>query len=308
MFDSRSDAEAARDRLSQYGIDASRVRIIDKEAGVSATGSEHQEGFWSSLKDMFMPEEDRHAYGEGIRRGGYMLAAEVDESRADKACRLLDEAGSVDFDQRQSEWRSQGWSGFGAGQQAGAFGRPSNDDEYDSDRPHGRAEERGTVAEERIPVIEEDLKISKREVERGGARVRSYVREVPVHEQVRLREEHVEVERRPVDEPLRGPGQADEIFRDHEIEMTERAEEAVISKEARVTEEVVLRKTAGERTENVDDTVRKTEVDIDREGAERSVFSNLDRDNNREDLADRKDGALERSSSKLDRERDEREL
>ncbi|HEX8062397.1 MAG TPA: DUF2382 domain-containing protein [Allosphingosinicella sp.] len=54
-------------------------------------------------------------------------------------------------------------------------------------------------AEERIPIVEEELRVGKREVERGGARVRSYVTETPVSEQVNLREEHVSVERRPVD-------------------------------------------------------------------------------------------------------------
>jgi stress response protein YsnF len=58
---------------------------------------------------------------------------------------------------------------------------------------HGRV-----VQEEHIPLVEEELRVGKREVNRGGARVRSYVREVPVHEQVSLREEHVDVERRPV--------------------------------------------------------------------------------------------------------------
>lgn len=273
MFDSRSEAESARDRLSAADIEADRVRIVDQSSGGSSSSgsgsSGDGEGFWASLKDMFMPDEDRHAYGEGIRRGGYMLVADVDESDADRACQILDQAGSVDFDQRQSEWKSQGWGGYQADTQAGAFGRLSNDDQYASGRDSD---------EQRIPVAEEHLNIGKREVERGGARVRSYVREVPVHEQVNLREEHVEVERRPVDERME-TGSGGDIFQEREIEMTEHAEEAVIGKEARVTEEVVLRKTSEERTQNIDDTVRKTEVDVDNIGREdRSAFSGLDRD------------------------------
>ena len=113
--------------------------------------------------------------------------------------------------------------------------------------------------EARIPVVEEQLQVGKREVERGGVRVESRVEEVPVEEDVRLREERVRVERRPVDRPA---GDAETLFREGTVEVTERAEEAVVAKEARVVEEVVVNKEVGERTETVRDTVRRTDVDV----------------------------------------------
>ena len=82
-----------------------------------------------------------------------------------------------------------------------------------------------------------------------------------MQEQVTLREEHVRVERRPADRPVAAGDDA--LFRERTIEATESAEEAVVSKEARVTEEVVVRKTAEERTETVSDTVRRTEVEVE---------------------------------------------
>ncbi|HYP52800.1 MAG TPA: YsnF/AvaK domain-containing protein [Pyrinomonadaceae bacterium] len=113
--------------------------------------------------------------------------------------------------------------------------------------------------EARIPVVEEQLEVGKREVERGGVRVESRVTERPVEEQVHLREERVNVERRPVDRPVTN---ADAAFREGTIEVTERAEEAVVAKQARVVEEVVVNKEVGERTETVRDTVRRTDVDV----------------------------------------------
>ncbi len=115
--------------------------------------------------------------------------------------------------------------------------------------------------EERIAVVEETMKVGKREVNRGGVRVRSYVVETPVSEQVSLRDEHVSVDRRPV---TGGTVPAD-AFRERTIEMTETAEEAVVAKDARVVEEVVVRKDVDNRTETVSDTVRSTKVDVDRE-------------------------------------------
>jgi uncharacterized protein (TIGR02271 family) len=110
-----------------------------------------------------------------------------------------------------------------------------------------------------IPVVEEELKVGKREVERGAVRVESKVTETPVEAEVNLREERVRVERRPVDRPV---GSADNAFKEGTIELTERAEEAVVGKEARVVEEVVVGKEVAERTETVRDTVRRTDVDV----------------------------------------------
>jgi uncharacterized protein (TIGR02271 family) len=113
-----------------------------------------------------------------------------------------------------------------------------------------------------IPIAEERLRVGKRDVSHGRIRVRSYVVEEPVSESVNLREENVDVQRRPVDRPLTGD---DRLFEDRTIEVEERGEEAVVAKEARVTEEVVVTKDVNERTEEVSDKVRHTEVEVEDE-------------------------------------------
>ena len=307
MYDSRSEAEAARERLSASNIDADRVRIIDNSSGgdgISGSSgntaqSTENQGFWSQMKELFVPDEDRHSYAEGISRGGYLLTAEVDEDEADQACRILEESNSVDFDSREQEWRgNDSWSGFaGAGSPMGSRSA-MEDSTYGSTGGTGTSglgtstgqsglgstgttgTHGQTVAEEHIPIVEEQLKVGKREVNRGGVRVRSYVREVPVHEQVTLREEHVDVERRPVNQSASAAGLTGDIFQEKNIELTETSEEAVVAKEAQVREELVVRKTAEEHVENIDETVRRTEVDVD--GAEkRSAFGSFGSDNDR---------------------------
>jgi uncharacterized protein (TIGR02271 family) len=261
MFDSKSQAEAARERLTQSRIDADDVRIVDQSQS-SPSGGESGEGqgLWSAIKAAFIPPEDSHSYEEGLRRGSYLLCARVDEDCADEAIRILDQSDSVDMDERENSWRGEGWSPYRAGGESGGF----------------RQQETGrTVEEERIPIVQEELRVGKREVERGGARVRSYVTETPVSEQVNLREEHVSVERRPVDRELSQSELQGDMLRDREIEMTETAEEAVVAKEARVREELVLRKTAEERTETVEDTVRNTEVEVDEGASDRSAFGSF---------------------------------
>jgi hypothetical protein len=80
-----------------------------------------------------------------------------------------------------------------------------------------------------------------------------------------LREEQVKVERRPVDQPATEADMA--AFKEGSIEVSETAEEAVVSKTARVVEEVVVGKEVQNRTETIDDTVRRTDVEVEQMGA-----------------------------------------
>jgi len=111
-----------------------------------------------------------------------------------------------------------------------------------------------------IPIIEEQLRLGKRTVEKGAAQVRTSVTEVPVQESVTLREENVTVERRPVDRTVEN---APAAFKEGTIEVTTQAEVPVVSKEAHVVEEVVIGKNVTEHEETVSDTVKRTEVDVD---------------------------------------------
>jgi uncharacterized protein (TIGR02271 family) len=102
-------------------------------------------------------------------------------------------------------------------------------------------------------------------VQRGVVRVHRRITETPIEEQVTLNEEHAVVERRPVDRPATSADLA--AFKEGEMEIRETTEEPVVSKTARVVEEVSIGKEASERTETVSDTVRRTDVDVERTGA-----------------------------------------
>lgn len=119
-----------------------------------------------------------------------------------------------------------------------------------------------------IPVVQEELKVGKRDVQRGGVRVYSRLVETPVDESVSLREEHVNVQRRPVDQPISTSDAA--AFKEQSIELRENAEEAVVQKSARVVEEVVVGKDVSQRQENIHDTLRHTEVQVESLGDDSS--------------------------------------
>jgi Domain of unknown function (DUF2382) len=179
FFDNREDANQAVERLMSIGIVISDITMVaGSESGQTGAYAD-QEGtsFWKALKDLFLPEEDRYVYAEGLRRGGYLVSVRVSDVQYERALDILDYEGTINIDERAEAWRAEGWTGYGAGSSA------------------TRAESGGEAV---IPVTEEELRVAKREVGQGRVRVRSYVVEQPIQEQVSLRQERVDVERRPL--------------------------------------------------------------------------------------------------------------
>ena len=111
LFDTKADADAGAERLRQSGVDAGSVAVHDqtthKTSGDYSTGED--QGLWASIKNVFVPHEDRHTYEEGIRRGGFLLTADVDDDKTPAAVQALEEANTVDLDSRSQQWRSEGW-------------------------------------------------------------------------------------------------------------------------------------------------------------------------------------------------------
>ncbi len=120
----------------------------------------------------------------------------------------------------------------------------------------------GSGREETVQVVEEELSVGKRKVASGGVRVTTSVSERPLKETVRLREEHVEAERRPADRTLDAK-EAEAAFEEKTVEMMGTSEEAEVSKTARVVGEVSLSKETKEREQTVRDTVRRTDVEVE---------------------------------------------
>ena len=131
-----------------------------------------------------------------------------------------------------------------------------------ADFQSGTREHSAEQGETTIPVIEEEIRVGKRDVESGGVRVNTRVEETPVNEQVSLRDETVTVERRRVDQPADASTTTD-AFREGTFEVREHDEEAMVQKDARVVEEIVINKDVEQRTENIQDTVRRTDVDVE---------------------------------------------
>ncbi len=192
-------------------------------------------GLIGALVGSGIPEEHAEVYEEGIKSGGIVLRAYP--------------RNAEDLAFIEDKWEDCG------GEQIFTY---EGEEMSQVNTANTRRVDADGVA---IPVIEEELHVGKRAVESGGVKVRTDVKEIPVEETVKLREENVVVERTPVNRPV---SDADiEAVKDGDLTITERAEKAVVGKDARVVEEVVVGKKVDERTETVSDTVRRTEVDVE---------------------------------------------
>jgi len=251
FFDNSSDAQNAVEELTNNGFSRDNIDIslntVNTEAATTNTESgnykdTNESGVGRFFRSLF--RDDRYEadkYTTVAERGNSVVtvyAATAEE--AQRAADILDSSGAIDVNERAIEY------GYTSG--SGITSKETMDTRS------------GNVPSS-IPVVEENVQIGKREVETGGVRLRSRIVETPIEENLRLREEHVRVERTPVDRPATD---ADlQNFQEREIEITEHAEVPVVNKEARVVEEVNLNKDVEEIDETVKETLRKTKVDIE---------------------------------------------
>lgn len=307
VYDSYAQAESAMNELLSSGFSRSDVRLNPEPSGseqgatISTDEQPQEHGIGHFFRSLFgMEEHERHEhhdlYAEAVRRGSCVLAVDAasDEQR-ERATEIMNRHDPIDIDERSAHWRTQGWTGYDAsaprlsddeiarerstygtaagtvtGATTGTAATAAMQDTTSDTAQNASAGQR-TEGTSTFPVVEEELKVGKREVQRGGVRVYQRVQERPVEEAVQLRQEHVKVERHAVDQPV---SQADmAAFKEGTVELREMAEEPVVSKTAHVVEEVVVGKEVSQETANIKDSVRRTDVEVEQLGADASGAS-----------------------------------
>lgn len=268
VYDSYAQAQNAMNELLACGFSRDEVQLSpesDRSTTTQASTTTHDQhggsgigNFFRSLFGMDEDRADRDIYSEAVRRGSCVLTVYADsDEQSDQAVDIMNRFNPVDVDERASAWRSEGWTSYDESAPM------LTDSEIQNER--SRYSQGRTGEQARIPVVEEELKVGKRAVQRGGVRVFTRVTEKPVQESVDLRKERVTVERHAVDQPASEADMA--AFKEGTVELRETSEEPVVSKTARVVEEVVVGKEVTQETENIKDTVRRTDVDVEQLGA-----------------------------------------
>ncbi|WP_419827140.1 general stress protein [Sphingomonas sp.] len=81
-------------------------------AGIGAAGGAATGSIVGALKNAGHSEDEAQVYAEGVRRGGTMVSARVDDSDAARVEAALDRASRVDVAARGAAYRQSGWTGF----------------------------------------------------------------------------------------------------------------------------------------------------------------------------------------------------
>jgi stress response protein YsnF len=225
LLDGMDEAKATMRDLQRLGIDERRINLVTKD-----TRNAQSTDLVDGLVRMGVPKNEAVAYADGVRQGYTLETAIVEDDKAQQALEVMREHAHID--ERTGRARTERLT-----------------------------DAKKDLTGKAIPIVEEKLEVGKREVETGGVRVSTHVISQPVAEEITLRSERVDVQRRRVDRPIE-PG--DEAFRDQVVEVTAKTEEPVVAKTARVVEEVVVTKDVDQRSQTIRDNVRKTDVNVEK--------------------------------------------
>lgn len=121
----------------------------------------------------------------------------------------------------------------------------------------------GPTTDDAMTRSEEELHVGKTEREAGRVRLKKYVVEEEVQKTVPVRREEVRLEREPITEANAGDAMDGPAISEEEHEVVLHEEEAVVEKRAVPKERVRLDKDVTMEEQQISETVRREEVDVD---------------------------------------------
>lgn len=255
IFNSMDEAEIAADDLFDNGFLKENIDVSSGEK--YEEDEEGESGITRFFKNLFGTNDEKTKRYSRVARKGYVVAVHThSEEESLEACEILDDNGAIDVNDHYRKHLAQLYNDeFEKNEET------EEEIEDNNERDINNEITEDDESTETIPVIEEEMEVHKKEVPTGGVRVRSRIIEKPVEENLRLREEHIHVERRkvdrtPTDEELKN-------FKNQTTEFTEHAEVPEVEKTPKVVEEVRLQKDVDHRDETVRDKVQRKDVDVE---------------------------------------------
>ena len=251
-FDTQAHAQAAVDALKAGGFHTDDISMFDKNrVGL------REPGLWQRIFGGGLAEHEADVYSQSLDRGGMLVSVRVPDSEVAHATGILDIHRPIDVHDRAIT------TGIAPVAKVEAAVASIAAKPLEVVQKVAVSPKLAEAHDEVLRLAEEQLEVGKRMVETGRTRVRRFVTEREVSADVTLHEEHADVLRRAVSDP-KYLGDID--WADATIEIRETAEQALVSKTARVVEEVGLRKIGSDHVETVHDKIRRQQVEIERLG------------------------------------------
>jgi uncharacterized protein (TIGR02271 family) len=248
LFDTAHHAEAARHNLEVAGFAPSEISIINNQTLALDGDNLTEPGLWRRLFGRDVKPSEATTYGLAVDSGGVVLTVRVPETEVAKATSILNADQAVDLQKRAVQ---EGLISAAAPPNTAAT----------TPQLATMAADTTLAGDEVFRLAEEQLNVDKRVVQDGTTRIRRFVTETPVEAQVTLHEEHARVIRRAISDPT---FVRDVDWTEKTIEVTEMAEEPVITKSVHIAEEVVIRKEATDSVRTLQDKVRRQQVEVER--------------------------------------------
>ena len=248
LFDTAEHAEAARRNLENAGFPSSDISVVGKLGLPGDASALRRPGLWQKLFGRDIEEHEARVYGKTVEAGGVVLTLRAPDSQLSKAMGILNQHNVVDVKSRAIE--------------AGYLAKETVAETRTTTPMPAKPLTTDIGKGEVLRLAEEQLEVGKRLVTEGTTRIRRFIVEKPVEAQVTLHEEHVEIVRRAVADPA---SVKDIDWTDRTIEIIETIEQPVVSKSTHIAEEVVIGKKGTDRVETVKDTVRRQQVEVERE-------------------------------------------
>jgi len=253
-YDTAAHAQAAVEALKAGGFHADDISSFDKtRVGL------REPGLWQRMFGGGLAQHEADVYSQSLDRGGVVVSVRVPDSEVAHATGILDLHRPIDVHDRAVT------TGLAPAARVEAAVASIATTPVVTDQRVAVSPKLAEAHDEVLRLAEEQLQVGKRMVETGRTRVRRFVTEQEVSADVTLHEEHADILRRAVTDP-KYIGDID--WADTTIEVRETAEQALVSKTARVVEEVGLRKIGSDHVETVRDKIRRQQVEIERLGAD----------------------------------------
>ncbi len=256
IFNSMKEAQIAADDLFDNGF---LKENIDVSSGEKYEEDEKGESAITRFfKNLFGTNDEKTKQYSHVAKKRYVVAVHAQSvEEALEACEILDDKGAIDVNDHYNKYFTPVTENRDAAQDE----KTDEEDIQNNVEAHTDDEIADESQSKIVPAIGENPEVPKKEVPTGGVRVRSRIVEKPVEENLRLREEHVHIERRkvdraPTDEELRN-------FKKETAEFTADTKVPGMDTTPKVVEEVSVQKDVDLSNENVHDKVRSSDVVVE---------------------------------------------
>jgi uncharacterized protein (TIGR02271 family) len=221
---------------------------------------------WVTLSTGLFGTKESFAPLQGAQHDGDQLVLAVTKDQVKGAPNIADDGH---IDENQQAEISRYYAGLlGTAGSSGYASETTGDADYARTVGHDTS---GPTTDNAMTRSEEQLHVGTQQVETGRARLRKYIVTENVTQTVPVSHEEVRIEREPITDANIGNALDGPEISEEEHEVTLHAERPVVAKETVPVERVRLdTETVTEQTQ-VDETVRKEQIEVDGDAANRNL-------------------------------------